>query len=124
VSIGGFDMHGNLTGDETRTTNPNASACSELQDCADALWFGRLSHEIWPTKPWLMLMQRAGVKERSAHNYADGTTPPPASVLVALLRSVEGYRILKKLMEPAAPDWWVNVEHAMEIKRAIDGVGK
>jgi hypothetical protein len=117
-------MHGNLTGDETRATNPNASACGELQDSALLGWFAHLCRYLWPTKPWLRLMQLLGVKERTAHNYASGAHPPSGETFLKLLWSDDGYRALKFVMSlnPNPPTWWVNVEHALEIKQAIDSV--
>lgn len=99
--------------------NPNAEVCSDayqaIHDCSilqDPLWFGVLCRFLWPAKPWLMLVQLAGIKERTAHNYASGTHPPPASVLVALLRSAEGFRVLRYIMDVEPhPQWWLVIQY-------------
>lgn len=111
-----------VSGNEPRTSFANAGGCSELQDHSEPRWFGLLCHHLWPTKPWLMLMQRAGLKERTAHNYAGGSTPPPATVLVALLRSVEGYRVLAAIVEPSSPTWWLELQRHRSIGAKVESV--
>lgn len=110
-------MHGNVTDADFCSTKSDAVPCTRHAksdgNCnimQDPQWFGVLCRALWPTKPWLMLMQLAGIKERSAHNYASGQYAPNAEVLRDLLRGPEGYLVLVWLMHVDPPTWWADLQ--------------
>lgn len=108
-------MHGNVANAGNGSTKSNAANCSELHgsgvNCTDLqgpLWFALLCRHIAKPKPWLMLMETCGYKERTAHNYVAGHSKPDVDALRDLLWSPLGYRTLKFIMEGKdnPPAWW------------------
>lgn len=119
-------MHGNLDDEFTRAmsaTAPTGSAATiRSPDCKivqDPLWFGLLCRHVWPSKPWLMLQQIAGCKERTAYNYASGSCPP-ADVLRDILRSEHGFIALGWLMQDDPSPWFVELRRHAEIGRKVE----
>lgn len=87
-------------------------------------WFAPFVRALWPVKAAAALEQYTGAKERTARAYQSGEREPSASVLRDLIRSPEGFRVLRALVEDNPPDWWREVDRALRIKRAIEGVGE
>lgn len=122
-------MHGNLGDDEFRATRSDAPPCSDATgaglNCTDLqgpYWFGLLCRHLSPSKPWLWLMEVCGFKERTAHNYVAGHSIPEATSFLVIVRSPFGYRALAFVLQFNPPDWWLEIQDALAIKRAIEGV--
>lgn len=106
-------MHGTLPADPQGTIFSVAQGCSEnaettAQLCSEIIdgWFGNLAKHLWPKKTAAALEYLTGAKERVCHYWVAGREPN-ASVLVTLLRSEEGKRVLDHVMRGSKAKWWV-----------------
>jgi hypothetical protein len=68
-------------------------------------WFKRLAETLWPKKPSACLQYHTGAKDRAARYWTSGREWP-AWVLVVLLRSAEGDRVLELVMRGSKAKWW------------------
>jgi hypothetical protein len=114
-------MHGQYDADFHGANPSTAPVCSaatirspDCKDVQDPLWFGLLCRSIWPSKPWLMLQQIAGCKERTAYNYAAGSCPP-ADVLRDILLSDDGEAAMEWMAKDGAPKWWLRRRRDREL---------
>lgn len=133
MSIGGFDMDGNLNGHEVSATNPAATSSLDSSGSNNRgnILPDRLSvilRDVWGDAAPAAVHQYTGRPDRTCRAWCpeEGTTPVEAgsSALIAILRGKEGFRVLRRAMQPDPPEWFVEISLALEIKRAIDGVGK
>lgn len=61
-----------------------------------------------------------GRSDRTARAWATGESEPPASVLLALLLSDHGWRVLDYLLCGLVIVWWARVTRALRISDQVD----
>lgn len=118
-------MHGNLNDDGSRAINGHGSSAAD--ECADgksavddADWFSRVARTLLPNKAGTALHYVTGFDERLCQRYAAGHVKPPAYFFRSLLRSEQGGVWLAAAMEGSEAAWWLEVQDALRIKRAIE----
>ena len=80
-------------------------------------WFAALARFLWGDKKQAnALYCLVPLKESTSYAYVAGRAEPPAWLLVALLRSDDGGRILDWIMQDAEPRWWRLLKRA---RRAV-----
>ena len=109
---------------------------SDAKSCRDDL-AGDFAGQIWPdekvrfaqdvraaygAKAAMAIVQYCGCPERTARNYTSAHSIPPWSVGGALLLGSEGDRFLREHMRGREPAWYREVQTALAIKRAIEGI--
>jgi hypothetical protein len=116
-------MHGNLPANAQRAIFPAADSCAESSgihsragSCAESpRWFAELARFLSKTKPSATIQYLTGEPERTCQTWtADCAKPaiPKADVLVKLLRSGEGRRVLDHIMRGCKEPWWRDVRAA------------
>lgn len=93
-------------------------------DKCDANWFADVSRVLLPSKAGTALHYITGFDERTCQRYAAGHVKPPAFFFRKLLRSPQGWQFLAGAMEGSDAPWWVEINEALRLKRAVDGVRK
>lgn len=89
-------------------------------------WFGRMCHALWKPAPGKRSKVPAhlhcliGGSERTSRAYAAGDAEPGAGVLVQLLRSDQGARVLDFIMDGSAAAWWRELRRARIVAAAFD----
>jgi hypothetical protein len=91
------------------------------------LWFAIMCKALWGEGATAALFDLVGQHlehkdERQCRRWARGESEPPQSILWMLIASKEGWRV-EAFIGGEQPSW-EEVQHALAIKRAIDGVGK
>jgi hypothetical protein len=99
---------------------------------------GDFDGQIWPDKKvrfaqdvrraygpkaTMAIVQYCGCPERTARNYASAHSEPPWSVGGDLLLGKEGDKFLREHFRGRTPEWFLEMETALAIKRAIEGIG-
>lgn len=78
--------------------------------------FELLLREIWPQDRTKNYMRATGAAEKTAKRRVGGKHPPKGyEEIVALLRSEQGFRFLKRMMGDARPQWFAAVERAKHL---------
>jgi hypothetical protein len=83
-------------------------------------WFMRMARDLWQRKVAAHLHFLLGASERTCRAWASGDSEPSASVLVALLRSDQGGRVLAFVMAGATAPWWRELRRARIVADAYD----
>lgn len=113
-------MHGNLSGNDSGTTNSNGGNANTTA-VDDANWFAAAAWSIYTQKPGTILFLITGLgDERLCQRYASGEFKPKAYFLRALLRGAHGRQWINATMEGSTADWWLEHLDALKLKRAID----
>ena len=124
-------MHGKLSDVEPRASF-SAARCGHESEPTSFLGtivpseqFPIMVRQLWPVKGDAALSEFAGVAERTARAYRRGDREAAMSVLWLLLRSREGYRVLRFIMESGEPpDWWLNTERHRHLGAAVEQLVK
>ena len=106
-------MHGTIPASDQGAIFPAAEVRSETCEQTitaelrsdSSLWFGELARKLWPSKTAATLQFLTGRKERQCYSWASGSAEPFASVLVALLRSDDGERVLDRVLSGCGAAW-------------------
>lgn len=102
-----------------------ATICSDNSDVdAESSWFAGLVRQILPReKAGLAICTEAGLDHntalRSCERYAAGHVKVTGYIVRALLRSESGLTWLRGYMDGASPEWWQDVEDAIELLDAV-----
>jgi hypothetical protein len=104
-------MHGIIPAEAQRSIFPVATVRSEIseprKDCNILQWsFSKLATTLWPQKTASHLEFLTGDPERTCFDRLGKDRDPPAGVLVKLLRSPEGGRVIGHVMRGSKADWW------------------
>lgn len=75
-------------------------------------WFVSLSKTVFPAKPVQSIACYTGTPARTASRWVSGDVDPPSRILVKLLRSDQGWRVLAHVMRDSTQPWWLAVEAA------------
>ena len=70
----------------------------------------------WPRKTSAHVSFLTGVSERSVQFWLAGETRMSLEHVAALLKTDEGYNILKAIMGDAKPPWWIDTMMAAELR--------
>lgn len=76
---------------------------------APSEWFPLMARALWSSKAPAAICDLAELDEeedRKARKWASGFNEVPGWLVVVLLRSKEGFRVLTWLMSDNPPDWW------------------
>lgn len=123
VAFGGVSIMGTRVADESaRAIFPEARSSHEIRGgdfhgtiVPEPLWFAVMVRTLWPVKAAAAIEQYTGTPDRTARAYQRGDREPSATVLRDLLRSTEGFRVLKAILDPAPPQWWRNVQSELRL---------
>lgn len=72
----------------------------------------------WPKKTAAHVSWLTGVSERAVKFWLAGETRMTVDHVSALLKTEEGYAILKAIMGDARPAWWVDTMTAAELRES------
>jgi hypothetical protein len=81
-------------------------------------WFMLLADALWKPKAPAAVCDLAELDEdedRKCRKWTSGFNEPPGWLVVRLLRSPEGYRVLNYIMEPSPPTWWLVIQQEREL---------
>lgn len=76
----------------------------------------RIIRRAWPTKTAAHVSYLTGASERAVKFWLAGETRMTLEHVSALLKTDEGYAILKAIMGDATPEWWVDTMMAAELR--------
>lgn len=94
-----------------------ADRCTQREERFTA--FGEIIKIIktaWPTKTAAQVSFLTGVSERAVKFWLAGETRMTLENVSALLKTDEGYAILKAIMGDAKPEWWIDTMMAAELR--------
>ncbi len=74
--------------------------------------------DTWPKKTAAHVSYLTGVSERAVKFWLAGETRMTVEHVSALLKTEEGYAILKAIMGEAKPAWWVDTMTAAELRES------
>lgn len=90
-------------------------------DISPRPWFARMADHIWTRKRAAKnLSFHTGAPDRTSRDWASGATECSATILVALLRSEDGGRVLAFVMAGATAPWWRELRRARIVADAYD----
>ncbi len=72
----------------------------------------------WPKKTAAHVSFLTGVSERAVQFWLAGETRMTLEHVAALLKTDEGYAILKAVMGDAKPEWWIDTMMAAELRES------
>jgi hypothetical protein len=82
--------------------------------------FAVVVRDVWQVKAPAALHDHTKASERTCRAWSSGGREPLSGVLITLLRSREGYLVLRRIMRDDAPDWWVNLLTLKECAEAYE----
>ena len=98
-----------------------ADNCIELSVVAESCkWFPGLAKFVSAKKPAPIIAYLTGEPERTCYEWVRGKFDPPSRVIIRLLHSEQGWRILEYLMRGCKQPWWLLVVEAREFVAAGD----
>lgn len=134
MSIGGVSfMLDKVTNAESAATNGALAGGSELSTTLASgsgrdAWFFDAAQVLLGKDAGYTLHLITGYAESSCYAYtaknSDKRRPVPEHMLRKLIHSEQGEPWLRAFMEGCDASWWADLQHALALKRAIDGVGK
>lgn len=104
-------MHGNLPAEAQRSIFPGDSSVTEktISDSSvtgfENKWFSRLCERLWRDKPAAALDHLTSAELHQCYRYASGRQEPPATLIVELLRSPDGGRLLDQIVAGSKSKW-------------------
>lgn len=131
-------MHGIISGKDQTAISTAADSChrqhatdashAQRQHLAEPLWFALMCRALWPENApkelQFILANSArpslGRSDRTARAWATGESEPPVSVLLALLLSDHGWRVLEYLLGATVLGWWTRLTRALRIADQVD----
>jgi hypothetical protein len=119
-------MHGNLPAQAQRAIFPADSLASE-KSFTDSLatepenkWFSALADSLWKPKPAAALDHFTSAKLHQCYRYASGRQEPPGLLIVELLQSSDGGRVLNHVMRGSTAAWWRQYQFALAALPAVE----
>lgn len=85
-----------------------------------------IMRDVWGEEATAAVHQYTGKPDRSCRGWCAKVKPvdAPSSVLIAILRGKEGYRILRRIMEPDSPEWWLTIQRERQLAALVDDLLK
>lgn len=104
-----------------RASEPVAATCIELSVVAGSCkWFPGLAKFLSANKPAATLRYLTSEPERTCYEWVRGKFDPPSRVLIKLLHTDQGWRVLEYLMRGCKQPWWRDVVRARACAAAFD----
>lgn len=104
-----------------QASEASAATCIELSIVAGSCkWFPGLANFLSPKKPAATVHYLTKEPERTCYEWVRGKFDPPSRVLVRLLRTDQGWRVLEYLMRGCKEPWWLEVKRARAAAKAYD----
>lgn len=98
-----------------------ASSCIELSVVAGSCkWFPGLAKFLSPKKPAAAIHFLTNEPERTCYEWVRGKFDPPSRVIIRLLHSDQGWRVLEYLMRGCKEPWWLSLQRAQIASKAYD----
>lgn len=98
-----------------------AGNCTVLPSAAGSCkWLPGLANFLWPKKPAATIHFLTDEPERTCYEWVRGKFDPPSRVLVKLLHTDQGWRVLEYLMRGCKQDWWLSLRAAKECAGAYE----
>lgn len=98
-----------------------AATCIEFPIVAEyCKWFPGLAKFISAKKPAPIIAYLTSEPERTCYEWVRGKFDPPSRVLIRLLHSDQGWRVLEYLMRGCKAPWWIEVRQARECAGAYE----
>jgi hypothetical protein len=119
-------MHGVLPAEAQRAIFPADSLASEktfsdsLANEPENKWFSRLCERLWRGKPAAALDHLTSAKLHQCYRYASGRQEPPGLLIVELLQSPDGGRVLADIMRGSKQPWWQQHQFALAALPAVE----
>ena len=103
----GIIMTGQLVG-AAGIANPGHAGCFTQKEDRFTLIsrIVKVARELWPRKTTNVLADMTGVSERAVKYWLSGQTCMSLENVSDLLRSDDGFEILRAVMGEASPRWW------------------
>jgi hypothetical protein len=79
------------------------------------LCFAIVVRDVWGVKAPMAIHTYTGTPERTARHWSSGAGDSTAQIVIGLIRSVEGYRLLSRIMRDDPPDWWRNMQRLLAL---------
>ncbi len=83
-------------------------------------WLPALAKSLWPAKPAATLHFLTEAPERTCYEWVRGKVDPPSRVVIKLLRSDQGWRVLEYIMRDNSQRWWLETVRARECSQAYE----
>jgi|GEM_PF-3330670 len=83
-------------------------------------WFPGLAKFLSPIKPAATIHFLTKEPERTCYEWVRGKFDPPSRILIRLLHTDQGWRVLEYLMRGCKEKWWLEVQCARIASRAYD----
>ncbi len=83
-------------------------------------WLPGLAKSLWPAKPAAALHFLTNAPERTCYEWVRGKVDPPSRVVIKLLRSDQGWRVLEYIMRDNSQRWWLETVRARECSQAYE----
>ena len=98
-----------------------ADNCIELSVVAESCkWFPGLAKFVAPKKPAPIIAYLTGEPERTCYEWVRGKFDPPSRVIIRLLHSDQGWRVLEYLMRGCKQPWWLDTVRARRCAAAYE----
>lgn len=104
-------------------TNVAAISCQEVSETTAIqdrgrelpdLWFARMCRDLWQFKVAAHLHFVTLRSDRTCRAWAAGDNDANATTLAQLLRTEDGPRVLKWVMDGCDAEWWAKLQRARE----------
>lgn len=104
----------------SRKAKNEGEACFTKGEASFGL-FAKIASTIkaaWPKKTAAHVSYLTGVSERAVQFWLAGETRMTVEHVTALLKTEEGFAILKAIMGEAKPAWWIDTVTAAELRNS------
>jgi len=98
-----------------------ATSCIELAVVAGTCkWFPGLAKFLAPIKTAAAIHFLTKEPERTCYEWVRGKFDPPSRILIRLLHTDQGWRVLEFIMRGCKEKWWLEVQRARIASKAYD----
>lgn len=82
--------------------------------------FGRLARHLWPQKTPASIEFYTQAPERTARHIAADKSDPGSALLVRVIDSDQGWRVLQWIMRDSRQPWWRELQRAQRCAKAYE----
>lgn len=102
-------------------SNSAAASCIEFPIVAESCkWFPGLAKFLSAKKPAAAVHFLTDEPERTCYEWVRGKFDPPARVIIRLLHTDQGHRVLDYLMRGNKQPWWLELKRAQACASAYE----
>ena len=115
-------MEGTSADADQRAICSAATSCREGGNILPPI-FAVVARRLWGPKAPIAVEEYTARPDRTCRAWC-AETDIPGNMLIAVLRGREGYRVLKEILEPDSPEWWLVIQRERQLAALLEDLLK